>query len=104
MFCAGPKNGSGRLWAIMMRSRTSTAYMGKLLLKSGLRIADDGGKAVTTRAEDARQLGWGVLEGDLLGHQRVERRHGAKQPDGGFDAAAMRPARATRWCDVAHLG
>ncbi len=29
MFCAGPKNGSGRLWAIMMRSRTSTAYMGR---------------------------------------------------------------------------
>ena len=28
MCWAGPKNGSGRLWAIMIRSRTSTAYMG----------------------------------------------------------------------------
>jgi hypothetical protein len=27
MCWAGPKKGSGRLWAIMIRSRTSTAYI-----------------------------------------------------------------------------
>src|SRR5262245_20597102 len=104
MFCAGPKNGSDRLWAIMMRSRTSTAYMGRAPLQSGLRIADDGGEAVAAGSQDFRQLAGRVLEGNRLGHQRVERRHGGEQPNGGLDPAAMRPARSPGGRDVAHLG
>src|SRR5689334_5987538 len=103
MFCAGPKNGSGRLWAIMIRSRTSTAYMCVTPARSGLGIADDGGEAAAGRPEDARQLAGGVFEGDLLGDQRVERRHGGKQAGGGLDAAAMGPARPVACRDVTHL-
>ena len=73
MLCAGPKNGSGRLWAIMIRSRTSTAYIGNLLDWSGNGIADDWGETVRAGGKDARQAARCVLECDLLGHQRVER-------------------------------
>src|SRR3954465_14970713 len=72
MFCAGPKNGSGRLWAIMIRSRTSTADICVTPARSTLGITDDGGEASACRPQDAGQLAGGVLEGDLLGDQGVE--------------------------------
>src|SRR5882724_7883981 len=72
IFCAGPKKGSGRLWAIMIRSRTSTAYIGVSPARSGVGIADDGGETLAARPQDARQLAGGVLEGDFLGDQRIE--------------------------------
>src|SRR5262245_27348057 len=74
ILAAGPKNGSGRLWAIMIRSRTSTAYM-RILRKSrsGVGIADDWGKTVRTRCKNVPQRLRRILEGDLLRHQGVER-------------------------------
>src|SRR5262245_16881260 len=102
MFCAGPKNGSGRLWAIMIRSRTSTAYMVGSPARSGLRVANDGGEACGAGRQDARKLARGIFEGDLLGDQGIERRH-RQQTRGGFDAPAIVPARAAARCHLPDL-
>src|SRR5215469_16138347 len=86
-FCAGPKTSPGRLWAIMMWSRTSTACMGT----SRIGIADQ----MEQRAgppEDPRQRLRQRREGRFLLQQNVEPRVGA-EIEGKRQPPAIVPAR-----------
>src|SRR5215510_2144716 len=96
---AGPKKGSGRLWAIMILSRTSTAYMGVSRAwqrLSGLGISDNWGKTVRycirAGTQDARQLARRILERDVTGNQQIEGGL-VQQAEGGIHAPAIVPAR-----------
>ena len=65
MFCAG-ENGSGKLWAIIMRSRTSTAYMA--ILRSRSRRITYHGHNPVLLGQDLRHALRRIGELDFLGH------------------------------------
>src|SRR6516162_10603565 len=97
-FCAGPKTSPGRLWAIMMWSRTSTACMGT----SRIGIADQ----VEQRArppEAPRQRFRQRREGRFLLQQDIEPRVGAEF-EGKGQAPATIPARPPMRRHGADLG
>src|SRR3954471_25091776 len=71
IFCAGPNTSPGRLWAIMMWSRTSTANMGRYSWRST--IADQMAEGVGVR-QDRSHPGGHIREGRFRQNQGVEPR------------------------------
>src|SRR3954466_12670307 len=69
--CAGPNTSPRRLWAIITRSRTSTAYMQFL----SIGIADQRAQRAGPRQQRRQTFGQAV-ERDLLAQQRLEPRIG----------------------------
>src|SRR5689334_18846585 len=98
-FCAGPKISPGRLWAIMMWSRTSTAYMG---WTSRAGIADERERRADA-AEDLRQRLRQHLEGRLRLQQDIEPGIGGERQRE-RQAPPMVPAGAALRRDGADLG
>src|SRR5262245_3363324 len=96
---AGPNISPRNEWAIMIRSRTSTAYIGP---SDWLRIVDELAQDRADRRQDLRRVRRQVRERDRRREQRVEPRVG-EQIEGSRDAALVRPARAVRWGDLADL-
>src|SRR5215475_5611796 len=98
-FCAGPKTSPGRLWAIMMWSRTSTAYMGRT---SRAGIVDKRERRAGA-AKDVRQRLRQHLEGRLRLQQDIEPGIGGEcQRE--REAPPVVPAGAALRCDGADLG
>src|SRR5262249_55508118 len=96
---AGPNISPRNEWAIMMRSRTSTACIGT---SAWLRIADEPTQDRANGRRDLREGGGRVGERHRRCEQRVEPRVG-EQVERGCDAAAVGPARAVRGGDLADL-
>src|SRR5436305_13163589 len=88
---AGPNISPRNEWAIMMRSRTSTACMET----SVLRVIDQLAQDRARRREDLRDAHRQLGERHRRREQRIEPRVG-EQVEGGCDAARVRPARTVR--------
>src|SRR5260370_564357 len=87
---AGPNISPRNEWAIMMRSRTSTAYIAGT---SGVgRVVDQLAQHTAVGGEDVRQARRQVGEGNGRRQQRVEPRIG-EQVERGGEPAPMGPAR-----------
>src|SRR5262249_8470755 len=97
--CAGPNISPRKEWAIMMRSRTSTAYI-RTSVRLG--IVDERAQDRAHRRKDSRHARRQLGERHRRREQRIEPRVG-EQVEGGRDAAPMRPARAVRGRDLADL-
>src|SRR5262249_61671728 len=89
---AGPNISPRNEWAIMMRSRTSTAYIGT---SAWLRIVDQLAQDRAHRCQDLRNVHGQLGERHRRREQRIESRVG-EQVEGGRDAARGCPARAGR--------
>ena len=95
--CAGPKNGSGRLWAIMMWSRTSTAYIWRLSARSvSVSSGRPGRRACAPGARMRRQLARQRPQRRLAGDQHVERRRRPSSASATSSRRAVAPARPAR--------
>src|SRR5215831_1437215 len=96
---AGPNISPRNEWAIMMRSRTSTANMATSILR---RIIDQLAQDRARRRQDFWHAHRQLDERDRGREQRVEPRVG-EQVERGRDPAPMRPARPVRGRDLADL-
>src|SRR6185312_12833087 len=98
IFCAGPNTSPGRLWAIMMWSRTSTANIGGTPVSTIADQVAEGVGVFEDRAHPRRHLG----EGRFGGHQDVQPRVGAEGKRLG-QPSVVAPALAMRGRDRTHL-
>src|SRR5579871_246089 len=97
--CAGPNISPRNEWAIMMRSRTSTAYM---RTSTCFWIIDELAQDRAHRCQDFRNAHRQLGERHAGREQRIEPRVG-EQVEGSGDAPRMGPTRPVRRRDLADL-